>query len=137
MKTLRSWALRLAGVLFKQKREDDFAAEIESHLQMQIEDNVRSGMDLEEARRAAAMKIGGVEQAKQAYRERGTMPILESVGQDLRFAVRQFVKNPGFAGIAVIILALGIGASIAIFVFVDATLLKALPYRQPERLACV
>src|SRR5215475_9278201 len=124
MKTLRSWALRIAGIFSKQKREAEFAAEIEAHLQMQAEDNVRAGMNLDEARRAALVKLGGLEQAKQAYRERGTMPLLEGLGQDLRFALRQFAKNPGFACVAILILALGMGASITIFAFVDATLLK-------------
>jgi predicted permease len=137
MKTLRSWALRITGVFSKQKREQEFAAEIEAHVQMQVEDNLRAGIPLDEARRAALVKLGGLEQAKQAYRERGTMPILESLVQDFRFALRQFVKNPGFACVAVLILALGMGASIAIFTFVDATLLKALPYWKPDRLACV
>ncbi len=100
---------------------------------MQIEDNLRSGMTPEEARRAALLKLGGVEQTKQAYRERGTVPFFESVWQDLRFALRQLVKNPGFAFTAIFVLALGMGASIAIFAFVDAALLKPLPYRDPTR----
>ncbi len=99
---------------------------------MQVEDNLRAGMSPEEARRTALVKLGGLEQTKQAYRERGTVPFFESVWQDLRFALRQFAKNPGFACIAVFILALGLGASIAIFAFVDATLLKPLPYGKPS-----
>jgi len=137
MKTLRAWLLRSRGLFSKAHREREFASEIESHLQMQIDDNLRSGMSPEEARRAALLKLGGVEQTKQAYRERGTMPFLESVWQDLRFALRQFVKNPGFACTAVFVLALGMGASVAIFAFVDATLLKPLPYWKPQRLASV
>ncbi len=137
MKKLRTWLLRAAGIFSKNRREDEFAAEVESHLQMQVEDNLRSGMSPEEARRTALVKLGGLEQTKQAYRERGTVPFFESVWQDLRFALRQFAKNPGFACIAVFILALGLGASIAIFAFVDATLLKPLPYWKPARLAIV
>ena len=137
MNRLRSWALRLAGLFSKQKREDDFAAELEANLQLQIEDNLRRGMSPAEARRAALVQLGGLEQTRQAYRERGTIPVLEGMRQDLRFAVRQFVKNPGFACIAIVVLALGMAASIAIFAFVDATLLKPLPYWKPGRLACV
>ena len=137
MKAFRAWLLRSRGLFSKAQREREFASEIESHLQMQIDDNLRSGMTPEEARRAALLKLGGVEQTKQAYRERGTMPFLESVWQDLRFAVRQFVKNPGFACTAIFVLALGMGASVAIFAFVDATLLKPLPYWQPQRLVSV
>jgi macrolide transport system ATP-binding/permease protein len=134
MKLLRAWALRLGGLFSKRGRENEFSAEIESHLQMQIEDNLRSGMSAEEARRAALVKLGGLEQTRQAYRERATLPFMESLRMDLRFAARQMVKNPAFALTAVAVLALGIGASVAIFAFVDATLLKPLPYWKPNRL---
>lgn len=137
MKILRTWFLRFSGLFSKSHRERDFAAEIEAHLQMQIDDNLRSGMAPEEARREALLKLGGVEQTRQAYRERGTVPFFESVAQDLRFACRQLIKNPGFAVTAVFVLALGMGASVAIFAFVDAALLKPLPYRDPARLVGV
>ncbi len=137
MKKLRAWFLRATGLFSKSRRDHEFAAEIESHLQMQIDDNLRAGMTAEEARRAALLKLGGVEQTRQAYRERGTVPFLESVRQDLRFALRQFVKNPGFSATAVIVLALGMGASVAIFAFVYATLLRPLPYWKADRLASV
>ncbi len=137
MKQLRAWFLRAGGLFSKSQRDREFAAEIESHLQMQIDDNLRSGMAPEEARRAALVKLGGMEQTRQAYRERGTMPFAESVWQDLRFALRQLVKNPGFAFTAIFVLALGMGASVAIFAFVDAALLKPLPYRDPSRLLYV
>ena len=137
MKYLRSWISRLAGVFSNGRRERDFADELEAHLQMHIEDNLRSGMSLDDARRQAILKLGGVEQTKQAYRERGTTPFVERLSQDLRFALRQLVKNPGFGLIAIFVLALGIGASVAIFAFVDATLIKPLPYWKPERIACV
>ena len=134
MNPLRTWVLRLAGIFSKERRERDFARELETHLQMHIDDNIRAGMSPEEARREAILKLGGVEQTKQVYRERGTAPLLESFLQDLRFAARQLVKNPGFACIAVFVLALGMGASLAIFAFVDATLIKPLPYWKPARL---
>jgi macrolide transport system ATP-binding/permease protein len=134
MKQLRVWMLRLTGFFSKNRREREFEDEMEFHLQMNVENNLRSGMTLDEARRQALITLGGLEQTKQAYRERGTMPWLESTWQDLRFAARQLVKNPGFAGVAIFVLALGMGASVAIFAFVDATLLKPLPYWQPARL---
>jgi len=137
MKKLRAWLLRSRGVFSKEQREREFASEIESHLQMQIDDNLRSGMSPEEARRAALLKLGGVEQTKQAYRERGTMPLVESVWQDLRFTFRQLTKNPAFAITAIVVLALGLGASVAIFAFVDAALIKPLPYREPSRIVGV
>jgi predicted permease len=113
------------------------ADEIESHIQMQAEENQRAGMSAEEARRRAILKIGGVERTRQAYRERDTLPLIENLLQDLRFAFRQLVKNPGFALTAILILTLGIAASAALFAFVDAALLKPLPYYQPQRLAAV
>ncbi len=137
MKTLRALLLRFVGVFSKGDRECDFTNELESHLQMQIEDNLRSGMAPEEARLAALMKLGGLEQTRQAYRERGTMPFLESLGFDLRFALRQFAKNRGFSCTAIIILALGIGASTAIFSAVNAALLKSLPYPDANRIMMV
>src|ERR1700721_3903770 len=90
-----------------------------------------------EARRRAILKIGGIEQARQAYRERDTLPLIENLLQDLRFAFRQLVKNPGFAVTAIVILTLGIAASAALFAFVDARLPKPLPYYQPNPLAGV
>ena len=137
MNWLRTFWLRLAGVFSKSRREQEFADELEAHLAMHIDDNVRNGLSLDEARRQAILKLGGVEQTKQAYRERGTTPFVERLAQDLRFALRQLVKNPGFGVIAIFVLALGIGASVAIFTFVDATLIKSLPYWKPERVACV
>jgi macrolide transport system ATP-binding/permease protein len=96
MRKLRAWLLRFKGLFLKDARERDFADEIESHLQMHIDDNIRAGMSPEEARRVALMKLGGMDQAKEAYRDRATIPFLESVVQDLRFTLRQLRKNPAF-----------------------------------------
>jgi putative ABC transport system permease protein len=137
MKSLRAALARLAGVFRKQLREQDIAAELESHVAMQIEDNLRAGMTAEEARRAALLKLGGVEQTRQAYRERASIPFLERFSQDVRFAFRQFAKNPGFALTSVVILGLGIGASTAIFSAVYPVLFKALPYPEPSRLMMI
>ena len=137
MKQMRAWVLRLAGLFSSGRREQEFAAEIESHLQMHIDDNLRSGMTPEAARREALIKLGGAEQTTQACREAATVPLLEHLSQDLRFAFRQLGKNLGFAVTAVVILALGICASVAIFAFVDAALIKPLPYRDPNRLVGV
>ena len=137
MRKLRAWLLRFKGLFHKDDRERDFADELESHLQMHIDDNIRAGMSPQEARRVAVMKLGGVDQAKEAYRDRATIPLLESVVQDLRFTLRQLRKNPAFTVTATAMVALGIGASVAIFAFVDAALIKPLPYHNTSRLLFV
>ena len=137
MRHLRAWLLRLLGLFTKAARERDIADELESHLQMHIDDNVRAGMSQQEARRVAVMKLGGLDQTKEAYRDRATIPFLESVVQDLRFTLRQLRKNPAFTATATAMVALGIGASVAIFAFVDAALIKPLPYQNPSRLLFV
>src|SRR5450759_4183489 len=96
MRRLRAWALRLAGLFPHELRDQDLAAEMDSHLQLHIDDNLRSGMTPEQARRDAILKLGGLEPTKEACRERRTVPVLEHFLQDLRFALRQLAKNPGF-----------------------------------------
>ena len=137
MRQLRAWWQRMRGLSRGSSREQEMSDEIESHIQMQSEENQRAGMTPQEARRRAILKMGGVERTRQAYRERDTLPLIENLLQDLRFAFRQLGKNPGFAVTAVLILTLGIAASVALFAFVDAALLKPLPYAQPNRLAAV
>ena len=137
MRKLRAWLLRLKGLFLKDARDRDFADELESHLQMHIDDNIRAGMSPQEARRVAVMKLGGIDQTKEAYRDRSTIPFLESLVQDLRFTLRQLRKNPAFTVTATAMVALGIGASVAIFAFVDAALIKPLPYQHPSRLLFV
>jgi predicted permease len=134
MKRLRAWIVRIAGLVARQQREQAFADEIDSHLEMHIEEKMRAGMGRDQARREAILRLGGVEPTKQAYREHGTVPFFEDLVQDFRFAVRQLRKNRGFAATAIAMLALGLCANLAIFAFVDAALIKPLPYWDSARL---
>jgi predicted permease len=137
MKHLRAWFIRLGGVFNKELRDRELSAEMESHLQLHIEDNLRRGMSPFQARREAIMKLGGIEQTKENYRERRGLPLLEVFLQDLRFGVRMLRKNPGFTLVAVLTLALGIAANSTIFSFVSAVLYTRPPVSDPDRLAVV
>ena len=134
MKALRAWFRRLAGVFASSRSERELAAELESHLQLHIDDNIRAGMSPQEARRRALIALGGVEGTKEAYRDRRGLPAIESLARDLRYGVRTLMKSPGFTLAGIVILGLGIGVNTAIFTVVNAVVLKPLPFADSERI---
>jgi len=135
MRKLRALWIRLCGMIGARRDEDDFAAELESHVAMHTEDGIRAGLTPVEARRQALIRLGGAEQTRQAYRERRTLPWLETLWQDVRFGLRILCKNPGYTAVAVLTLALGIGANTAVFTVAQAALLRSWPAKEPDRLA--
>src|SRR5215471_6000864 len=134
MRQMRAWLVRLLGLFGRDRRDRELTDEIETHLQMRIADNVSRGMTAAEARRQALIEAGGVESAKELCRERRSVPVFETVFQDIRFAVRTLLKAPAFTLTAVIALALGIGANTAVFSVVNGILLKPLGFKEPDRL---
>jgi putative ABC transport system permease protein len=137
MGTLRRFLIRLAGLFRKGRQEQELADDLESHFQMHVEDNLRRGMNAEQARREARLRFGAIDQAKESMREVSTFIALETTWSDLRYAIRGLRRNPGFAAAAILSLALGIGASVAIFTLADNLLLRPPPYREPGQLMMV
>ncbi len=137
MKGLRALLVRIGGLFSRERRDHDLADELESHLHMHMEDNLRAGMTPEEARRQALLKLGGVELIKENYRDRRNLPWFETMVRDVRFGLRMLRKNPGFTAVVVLTMALGIGANTTIFSMVNGFLLTPLSVRRPEQITAL
>jgi len=134
MKFLRRFLIRLANLTTRRRADQRLQEEIAEHLALQIEENLSAGMAPAEARRLAALKLGAAQAIREHHHAEQSLPFVENLLYDLRYAVRMLLRSPGFSFIAIATMALGIGATTAIYSVIDATLLHPLPFPNPGEL---
>jgi len=134
LRRFRAFGVRLGGLFRASRADEDFCAELESHIVMLVDDGLRSGLSREEARRRALLQVGGAEQVRQARRERRTLPGFENLLRDLRYALRRFAKDPAVTLVAVLSISLGIGANATIFAMISRFVLRPAPVGNPSTL---
>src|ERR1700723_2503055 len=134
MKFLRRFFIRLSNFTTGRRADQRLQEEMAEHFALQAEENLRAGMSLAEARRQAALKLGSAEAIREHHHSEQSLPFVENLFQDLRFAVRMLLRSPGFSLIVIATTALGVGATTAIYCVIDATLLHPLPYPHPSDL---
>jgi hypothetical protein len=138
MKTNLSEALRkLASIFRKQRLDHDLDAELASHVELATGEYIQQGFPPAEARRLALVRLGGVEQSKETQRDARGLPAIETILQDLRYAVRTLRRDAGFALFTTLIIGLGVGASATVFSVVNAMLLRPLPFQDPSSLVWI
>ena len=134
MATPREWMHRLRATLWRGRSDHDLEEELQLHLELAAEGLQRQGELKDEARRAARLQSGSVAQSMESMRNQRGLPWLEDLGRDLRYALRTVAKAPGFAAVVVLTLGLGIGVNTTVFTFVNAILLRGLPFDRPDRI---
>src|SRR6476661_6894807 len=137
MRRLKSISNWLRSLFLRNAAERELSSEVRFHIERRIEENIAAGMTPQEARRAATREFGGVEQVKEDCRDTRRVNSLENLLKDIRYGLRMLRKSPSFTFFAVAILAVGIAANSAIFSIADAVLIRALPYRDSNRLVMV
>jgi putative ABC transport system permease protein len=134
MKALRRFMKRLAASTFRRSEDDRLREELAQHFAMLTDEYIRAGMPLDAARRKARIRLGTTDVITEAYRDTQRLRWLDDLGKDLRYGVRHLRRNPGFGSMAILTLALGIGANLAIFAVINAVLIRPLPFRNPGEL---